>query len=110
MVVRSIKDSIGLEKGTVIEKGRTFDVYHIENGWYVFKEYIDEYYEAGDFEILKQEKVRYIGKTTKAEDLIYGHIYVRLGEDSVTGDFKVVDESGDDYCYNPKSFEKLDGN
>ena len=47
-------------------------------------------------------KVRYIGRSDELY-CIHGKVYEKVGESN--GYWKVVDESGEDYLYDPKVFE-----
>ncbi len=50
-------------------------------------------------------KVRYIGKSSLMY-CIYGKVYEKVGESN--GYWKVIDESGEDYLYDPKVFEVVE--
>lgn len=46
-------------------------------------------------------KVKYVGKDIGIDGLFNGHVYEVLCVDPLTGALRVVDESGEDYLYNP---------
>lgn len=46
-------------------------------------------------------KVRYVGKSFGVDGLTDGKAYEVLGVDEVTGAFRVVDDSDEDYLYHP---------
>lgn len=48
-------------------------------------------------------KVRYIGKSFGVDSLTDGKVYEVLGVHKLTGAFRLVDDSGEDYLYHPTS-------
>ena len=46
-------------------------------------------------------KVRYVGKSFGADSLTDGKVYEVLGVDEVTGAFRLIDDSDEDYLYSP---------
>lgn len=47
-------------------------------------------------------KVRYIGKSFGIDGLTDGRIYEVLEVDNLTGAFRLIDDSKDDYLYHPQ--------
>ena len=54
-------------------------------------------------------KVRYIGQDIGLDGLRNGNIYEVREVDDLTGYLSVVDESGDDYLYNPRKPQPIAG-
>lgn len=52
-------------------------------------------------------KVRYIGESDPLE-LLNGKVYDVIEVDEDVGWYRVVDETGDDYLFPPKSFEVVE--
>lgn len=48
-------------------------------------------------------KVRYIGRNIGVDGLVSNRVYEVNGVDELTGYLAVIDESGEDYLYNPKN-------
>ena len=48
-------------------------------------------------------KVRYMGRDIGIDGLVNNRVYEVNGVDELTGHLAVVDESGEDYLYNPKN-------
>lgn len=48
-------------------------------------------------------KVRYVGKSFGVDGLTDGKIYEVLGLDEFSGALRVVDDSGEDYLYDPRN-------
>ena len=48
-------------------------------------------------------KVRYIGRDIGIDGLVNNRVYAVNGVDELTGYLAVIDESGEDYLYNPKN-------
>lgn len=48
-------------------------------------------------------KVRYIGKSFGVDGLTNGKVYEVLELDELTGALRIVDDSGEDYLYDPRS-------
>lgn len=48
-------------------------------------------------------KVRYVGKSFGVDGLTDQRVYAVLGVDHLTGALRLVDDSGEDYLYNPQS-------
>ena len=48
-------------------------------------------------------KVRYMGRDIGIDGLVNNRVYEVNGVDELTGYLAVVDESGEDYLYNPKN-------
>lgn len=48
-------------------------------------------------------KVRYVGVDIGVDGLVNNQVYEVAGVDELTGYLAVIDESGDDYLYNPKN-------
>lgn len=47
--------------------------------------------------------VRYVGKSFGVDGLTDGKVYTVLEIDKPTGAFRLIDDSGEDYLYNPKN-------
>lgn len=54
-------------------------------------------------------KVKYIGPDIGVDGLINNHIYDVLEVDSLTGALRIIDESGEDYLYDPKKPQAVAG-
>jgi len=50
-------------------------------------------------------RVRYIGKSNPLR-FINGKVYEVIGEED--GRYRIIDETGEDYLYSPKNFERLE--
>ena len=48
-------------------------------------------------------KVRYVGKSYGVDSMTDGKVYEVLEVDEITGGLRIVDDSGEDYLYHPKS-------
>lgn len=52
-------------------------------------------------------RVRYVGKSFGVDSLTNGKIYEVVCIDEVTGAFRLIDDSGEDYLYSPKAPKPL---
>lgn len=48
-------------------------------------------------------KVRYVGKSYGVDSMTDGKVYEVLEVDAFTGALRIVDDSGEDYLYHPKT-------
>lgn len=48
-------------------------------------------------------RVKYIGKSFGVDGLTDGNDYEVVGVDELTGGLKIIDDSGEDYLYDPKN-------
>lgn len=48
-------------------------------------------------------KVRYVGKSYGVDSMTDGKVYEVLEVDALTGALRIVDDSGEDYLYHPRS-------
>lgn len=48
-------------------------------------------------------KVKYVGKSYGVDSMTDGKVYEVLNVDEITGGLRIVDDSGEDYLYHPKS-------
>lgn len=54
-------------------------------------------------------KVKYIGPDIGVDGLINNHIYDVLEIDKLSGALRIIDESGEDYLYDPKKPQAIAG-